>query len=412
MHRPDRPFLAAALCGIVAVEYPLMQTRTAADGPWAGWAQCELTAQFAGPGQTYFNQQTHTWTLTGSSPATSGTDVKVYPATWTVTGAGTALRNTGAGGMVSEQWITTGQPMSDTIAMRVLADGMLQISSDTQLRSVNATTGMRIATNGITPPQTIAYNVDAWAFPVIQSVGTIATVIGSIRLPNVSASIAPGQPPGTSSTGTCSWHFIRGGAMPPPLPPPGSLSQQIGLKPEPPAANNATSSVSLPVARPAGAVQTPPQPTPSGRAAGSSSPTATAIAPRGGTGGNAQPQSDLPGVKAGSAPAKVMYLFKTMQKDDRICVVQIGVRWDPVPDATSYTVYISDSADGAFQVASVGVVVPVWSTRRRIEFDAVTPGRASTLYVRIGASFNTTREGVSAARAITYGCSSSSSGWR
>lgn len=45
--------------GLAITEHAMAQA-TAADGPWSGWAQCELNAQFSGPGQTYSNQQTHT----------------------------------------------------------------------------------------------------------------------------------------------------------------------------------------------------------------------------------------------------------------------------------------------------------------------------------------------------------------
>lgn len=85
-----RLLLGAILCLVVA-DRASAQTRTGADGPWAGWVQCQITAQFSGAEQTYLNQQTHTWVLTGTSPV-SGTDIKIYPATWTVTGQGSRQR--------------------------------------------------------------------------------------------------------------------------------------------------------------------------------------------------------------------------------------------------------------------------------------------------------------------------------
>ena len=69
-----RALLATLIC-VVAVRHGSMQTPNAADGPWAGWVQCELTAQLNEPARTYSNQQTHTWVLTAPVPA-SGTDIK------------------------------------------------------------------------------------------------------------------------------------------------------------------------------------------------------------------------------------------------------------------------------------------------------------------------------------------------
>jgi hypothetical protein len=253
---------------------------------------------------------------------------------------------------------------------------------------------------GNAPPQqsAIAYYVDEWPFPAIQSVGSSATIIGSSPPRTLPASFAPGQPPGTSSTGTCSWHFIRGGTAPPPTPSPGAPSQRVGMKPESPAPNNPTSSASLPVTRAGGSAQNPPSPP---------QPTTT-VAPGGQARNSAQPpSSDPPSRKTGPAPVNVLYLFKTVQKEGQACVVQIGIKWTPAPEATGYTVYVSDSADGAYRAAALGVVVPVWSTRRRIEVDAT-----GTLFVRIGASFDRMREGVTATRAVTYTCSGSSPGWR
>src|SRR5436309_15837035 len=107
------PLIVAVIC-FVAAERGAMQAANPADGPWSGWAQCVLTGQFAGQGQTYFNQQTHTWVLTGSTPQpTSSSDIKQYAATWQVTGQGTRDRGQGK----SEQWTTAGQPMPDTLSI-------------------------------------------------------------------------------------------------------------------------------------------------------------------------------------------------------------------------------------------------------------------------------------------------------
>lgn len=39
----------SALLGFVAADLASAQTGAASDGPWSGWAQCEVTAQFTGP---------------------------------------------------------------------------------------------------------------------------------------------------------------------------------------------------------------------------------------------------------------------------------------------------------------------------------------------------------------------------
>ena len=62
-----RLLLVAILTSVVA-KRGSPQTTTAADGPWAGWAQCQLTAQ----GEGYANPQTHTWVLTGTTPTVDG----------------------------------------------------------------------------------------------------------------------------------------------------------------------------------------------------------------------------------------------------------------------------------------------------------------------------------------------------
>ena len=117
--------LAASLCFGV-VKPVLTQTRSAADGPWAGWAQCVLTGQLTGQGQTYFHQQTHTWMLTGSTPGPASTSaIKQYAATWQVTGQGTRDRGQGK----SEQWTTAGLPMPDTLTIRMTAEGTVRIGA-------------------------------------------------------------------------------------------------------------------------------------------------------------------------------------------------------------------------------------------------------------------------------------------
>ncbi len=222
-------------------------------------------------GQAYLNRQTHTWMLTGTTP-TSGTDIKVYPATWTVSGGGSSQRNQGAGRTTTDSWVTAGRAMPDTITFRVDANGVLHIASPAGLRSTDAINGTRVAqsTNGNAPAQTtaIAMYVDEWQpFPDIQDVAT-KTVIAEAATPRaINVSIAPGPaPPGTATTVACSWNFVRGGAATPP-PAARSLSQQLGLKPPAPIEVAAVTGASQPTtttAAPAGMMTATASPTTSG----------------------------------------------------------------------------------------------------------------------------------------------------
>ena len=189
--------LIAATACFVTAENASAQAQTAVDGPWAGWAQCVLTGQFTGQGQTYFHEQTHTWQLTSSTPGpTSSAAIKQYAATWQVTGHGTRQRGQGNN---SDQWTTAGQPMPDTITIRLTAEGTVRFGGAAQLRSVGTTTGA-----------VIPY-VDEWTFPVIEGAATLTSITGSA--PQGLSANFPGAPPGTTSTVTCSWNFVRGGAV-------------------------------------------------------------------------------------------------------------------------------------------------------------------------------------------------------
>jgi len=144
-HHMARLILGVGLC-LIAVQPGTGQTRNAADGPWSGWAQCDVVAQFNGQGSTSLNQQTHTWMLTGATP-TAGTDIKVYPATWTVTGGGSSQRDQGAGRTVSDKWVTAGRSMPDTITDLPAGSQSWLIAPywDTpDGRAIDASTGLRV----------------------------------------------------------------------------------------------------------------------------------------------------------------------------------------------------------------------------------------------------------------------------
>ena len=202
------PLVTAVIC-FFAAKHSATQAANPADGPWTGWAQCVLTGQFTGQGQTYSNQQTHTWVLTSSTPGPPSTaDIKYYAATWQVTGQGTRQRGQGNN---REQWTTAGQPMPDMLTIRRTAEGTVRIGGAAQLRSVGTTTGIPLP------------YVEEWPFPVIEGPATQTTISGSA--PQGLSPSFSGAPPGTTTTATCSWNFVRGGAAPPPPSPLSALPQ-------------------------------------------------------------------------------------------------------------------------------------------------------------------------------------------
>jgi hypothetical protein len=88
MPKIDVTRLALALTiSSAAVDLADGQTPTARPVPWAGWARCQINV--TGPG--YTDQQTHTWTITGSTPTVSGA-FRVYPGSWSIVGGGSLQR--------------------------------------------------------------------------------------------------------------------------------------------------------------------------------------------------------------------------------------------------------------------------------------------------------------------------------
>jgi hypothetical protein len=158
--------------------------------------------------------------LTASTP-TSRTDNKEYPATWTVEGGGTGQRQEGNGRTVADKWNIAGQPMATTISFRVDLTGALFIAlRGAQLASVGAMNGQSVAhsINGNAPDQqtSVRLNVEEYRFPLIRENDATKTSIAGSSVPVTIGNIAPGQPPRTVSTATCSWNFVRGGQAPPP----------------------------------------------------------------------------------------------------------------------------------------------------------------------------------------------------
>ena len=327
--------LPVAILSFVVAEPGSTQT-SAADGPWAGWAQCQLTAQ----GQGYSNQQTHTWVFTGTTPTVEGA-FRLYPATWTVTGQGSRQRVMGDGRTVVEQWTTAGSPRPAPISVWIRAsDATLRFTSrHPQLLSQGAATGTSTArsTTGNAPVQTtpIGYDVYEWTFPAIESVSaTSTTVSGSAGPRPVQGSIAPGQPPGTSLTEACSWRFVQSTVLASAPPPPASPS------PAPATTSPIVTPVLLiPTITPAPAPSPPPAPTPATGAPATVSPSTpipgAALPPTSGGFTAAPPQ---PGA-ASPVPQNPAWAKATAVGSD------IVITWAPVPGVSRYAVAGASQAD-------------------------------------------------------------------
>ena len=204
--------LPVAILSSVVAEPGSTQTRTAADGPWAGWAQCQRTAQ----GQGYANQQTHTWVLTGTTPTAEGA-FRLYPATWTVTGQGSRQRVMGDGRTVVEQWTTAGPPRPAPISvwirgpMRRSASPPDTPSCGARGRSPEPASPVRRRARRRIRPRRSATTCTNGPSRRSRTFPPRARPSGSPGPRPSNGSIAPGQPPGTSLTEACSWRFVQGG---------------------------------------------------------------------------------------------------------------------------------------------------------------------------------------------------------
>lgn len=321
--------LLVAILSSAVTERGLTQT-SAADGPWAGWAQCQLTAQAQG----YANQQTHTWVLTGTTPTVDGT-FRLYPATWTVTGQGSRQRVMGDGRTVVEQWTTAGPPRPAPISVWIRGtDATLRFTSrHAQLRSQGATTGTSTAqsTNQTTP---IGYDVYEWTFPAIEDVAATATsVSGSPGPKPTTGTIAAGQPPGTSSTEACSWRFERTAilaSVPPPPGGPGAQTSSQSISSSTTQATTAPTLTSVPLIK---TITPAPAPSP---------PPATGALP------TISPSAQLPGT-ASSTTTGVLTAAPGPQNPAWAKATAVGsdivITWAPVPGVSRYAVAGASQAD-------------------------------------------------------------------
>jgi hypothetical protein len=137
----------------------------APQGAWAGWARCQINV--TGPG--YTDQQTHTWAITGSSPAVEGA-FRVYPGTWSVVGGGSLHRTQGDQTLVA-QWATNAPTVSAPIAVFVRAsDNRMFIQArHAQLRGSQSIQGYQQLTIDGKPqtPGKIAAEAFEWSFPEV-----------------------------------------------------------------------------------------------------------------------------------------------------------------------------------------------------------------------------------------------------
>ena len=380
--------VVAALC-LVFAGRPSTQAPSAADGPWSGWAQCVLTGQFSGQGQTYSHQQTHTWVLTSSTPGpTSSSAIKQYAATWQVTGQGTRQRGQGNN---SEQWTTAGQAMPDTLTIRLTAEGAVRIGGAAQLRSEGTTTG------------TAMPYVNEWPFPVIEGPATQTSIVGSA--PSASPANFSGAPPGTTSTVTCSWNFVRGGGSATPPPPPRSIRDELGVKGpgaaisglNPPAGQQPTIGL-LPGSATAGPAQTS-ETTVTAAPSQRTTTEATASTPLSTTVPELAeivlPPTSRISAGAGPAPTNIRVIPTSGPRyayNDRAqpigCSIAFQVTWDLVPGATGYSVngvrLGPDTLSFAFAVAFMKTPV--------------------TKQISVGASFADRLDGVSAPVTFSADC--------
>lgn len=181
---------------------------SAINGPWSGWAQCQITVQ--GP-YSYSHSETHTWTLTGGQPTIQGA-MRIHPATWKVTGQGSFTKTQGAQ-TLSAQWTTNATQANAPISLFVRAsDGRLILKSwHAQLRVAGGVVGTQQQTlNGVAQsPGAISAEAFEWAFPATDGVSTSTQFSGSNSIATNGA-VGPMQPGGSQGTAACTWRFAAG----------------------------------------------------------------------------------------------------------------------------------------------------------------------------------------------------------
>jgi len=229
---PQRKFTLLVLVSsvLIALASTAAAQQSASQGPWGGWARCEISVS----GQGYSDHQTHTWTISSSTSTVSGA-FRVYPATWSVAGSGSVQRSQGNQSSIV-QWATSAQNLSAPLAVFVRAsDGRMFIQArHTQTRAPGAVSGYQQVTIDGKPqkPGTISAEAFEWAFPVVEvsrpKPGDPATANGS-STPPVNGKVGYMQPAGTQATASCTWQFGQGSAAP--APPPAVATQPTPTAP-------------------------------------------------------------------------------------------------------------------------------------------------------------------------------------
>jgi hypothetical protein len=223
---PLRKFTLLVLVSsvLIALASTAAAQQSAYQGPWGGWARCEINVS----GQGYSDHQTHTWTISSSASTVSGA-FRVYPATWSVAGSGSVQRSQGNQSLMA-QWATSAQNLSAPLAVFVRASDrqMFIQARHTQTRAPGAVSGYQQVTIDGKPqkPGTISAEAFEWAFPVVEvsrpRPADPATANGS-STPLVNGKVGYMQPAGTQATASCTWQFGEGPAAP--APPPAVASQ-------------------------------------------------------------------------------------------------------------------------------------------------------------------------------------------
>jgi hypothetical protein len=200
LHSKRRLMLFVAL----AISSASLALAQASQDTWTGQAQCQLTVQ----SPTYVYQEVQTWAITGPPDSNLNT---VYPATWSVTGQGGRQDSSGAQ-IVRAQWQTAVPPMNAPLRIFVNSGNQLIIKSyHAQLRMDGAAIGSRqvMAAGVAQNPTSVSFAEFEWQFPRVEVEATRTDVAGTSSSP-VNSGVGPLQPPGTSATATCQWHFSKG----------------------------------------------------------------------------------------------------------------------------------------------------------------------------------------------------------
>jgi hypothetical protein len=214
MPNVDFSRLALVLTTLIAtVDLAGAQQSAAPQAPWAGWARCQINV--SGPG--YSDQQTHTWMITGGTPAVEGA-FRVYQGTWSVVGGGSLQRTQGSQTLMA-QWATNGPSRSAPIAVFVRASDkrMFLQARHAQLRSAAAIQGyQQLIIDG--KPQTpgkIGAEAFEWKFPevaVSRPDPNANLIANGSSTPVVNGSVGLMQPGGSQATASCTWQFSQGAA--------------------------------------------------------------------------------------------------------------------------------------------------------------------------------------------------------